>query len=301
LNNDEITVRPAADALKEVSPQLARCDARILLAHATVEESKELAQQFPEFTIVVTADGGDAPPAQPEMIEDTATRLIEVGHKGMYVIVVGFYDDPMQPIRFQRVALDARYADTPEMKQLMVTYQNQLEQLGWEGLGIRSVPHPRTKGDNKLAGQFAGSASCKECHPTAWGVWSKAKHAHATESLVKAVPPRQFDAECVSCHTTGWNPQEFFPYTGGFESLDKTPHLVGNGCENCHGPGAAHVAAENGKNRLRMEAERQNVKLTTAFAEEHLCIQCHDLDNSPDYIAKGFKEYWPKIEHKGKR
>ena len=43
------------------------------------------------------------------------------------------------------------------------------------------------------------------------------------------------------------------------------------------------------------------MKLTTAYAEEHLCIQCHDLDNSPEYISKGFKEYWPKIEHKGKR
>ncbi len=301
INNSEVETRPAAEALREVVPQLAECDIRVLLAHATVEETKELARQFPEFTLVVTADGADEPPAQPETIDGTPARLIEVGHKGMYVVVAGFFDDPQTPVRFQRVALDARYPNTPEMQQLMVTYQDQLQQLGWGGLGIRSVPHPRSKGDNELAGQFAGSASCKECHPTAWGVWSKTKHAHATESLVKAEPPRQFDAECVSCHVTGWNPQEYFPYAGGFDSLDKTPHLVGNGCENCHGPGAAHVAAENGRNVARRDDQRQAMKLTTASAEEHLCIQCHDLDNSPDYISKGFEEYWPKIEHKGKR
>jgi hypothetical protein len=301
VNNDEVAIQPAADALKAVLPELAKCDLRILLAHATIEESEALARQFPEFSLVVTADGADEPPPEPKTIEGTKSRLVEVGHKGMYVIVAGFYDDPKQPIRFQRVALDKRYPDSPEMKQLMVTYQDQLQQLGWEGLGLKSVAHSRARGGNKLAGQFVGSASCQECHPTAWGIWSKTKHAHATESLVNAVPPRQFDAECVSCHVTGWNPKEFFPYATGFESIDKTPHLVGNGCENCHGPGGAHVAAEKGRNRTRQEAEREAMKLTTAFAEENLCIQCHDLDNSPNYIQKGFKEYWPKIEHKGKR
>jgi len=169
--------------------------------------------------------------------------------------------------------------------------------------------HPKADKGDKLAGQFASAASCKECHPTAWGIWSKTKHAHATETLTKLDPPRQYDAECISCHSTGWNSGEFFPYATGFESLEKTPQLAGNSCENCHGPGAAHVAAEKGRNSAKKTAEREAIKLTVAFARENVCMKCHDHDNSPEFTEKDKEtgkdnfdvKYWPKIEHKGKR
>ncbi|MEX0675870.1 MAG: multiheme c-type cytochrome [Pirellulales bacterium] len=302
INNDEVSMQPAAEALKKVVGELAECDARILLAHATLAESKALARQFPEFDFVVTADGPDIPPAEPEKIEDTKTRLIEIAPKAMYVIVAGFYDDRERPVRFQRVALDSRYPDSPDMKSLMAKYQDQLQQLGWEGVGIKSVPHPRAQQGGELAGKFAGAASCQECHPTTFGIWSKTPHARATETLTRLDPPRQYDAECISCHSTGWNPQDYFPYTSGFDSLETTPLLAGNQCENCHGPAAAHIAAEKGRNRVRKEAEREALKLTAAFALENVCIKCHDHDNSPEFNAKTFEShYWPKVEHKGKR
>jgi len=304
VNNAEIEIQPAAEALKKVVGELKDCDVRILLAHATAAECIELAKQFPEFQLVVSGDDVDVPRAQPESIPGTKSRLVEVGHKGMYVFVVGFYDDPKQPVRFQRVALDSRFPDTPEMKALMATYQDQLEQLGWDGLGLKQVLHPKAQRGDNSAGQFLGAQSCKECHPTAWGIWSKTKHAHATESLTKSVPPRQYDAECISCHSTGWNPQEFFPFVGGFDSIEKTPHLVGNSCENCHGPGGAHVAAEKGRSLPKRDAEREAIKLTVATAKENVCTKCHDLDNSPNFIKDPTafdKIYWPKVEHKGKR
>jgi hypothetical protein len=302
INNAEVTIEPAAEALEKVLPELAGCDARVLLAHATVDETKELARKFPQFDVVVTSDGRDIPPLEPEAIGGTKARLIEIAPKAMYVIVAGFYDDPQQPVRYQRVALDSRYTDSPEMKKLMTAYQDQLRELGWKDLGLSSATHPKAREGNELAGKFAGAASCKECHPTAYGIWSKSPHAHATETLTKLDPPRQFDAECVSCHATGWNPQEYYPYLSGFESLEATPHLAGNQCENCHGPGAAHVAAENGRNRIRRDEEREALKLTAAFALENVCIKCHDHDNSPEFNEKSFEtHYWPKVEHKGKR
>jgi hypothetical protein len=218
--------------------------------------------------------------------------LIEVGHKGMSVIVLGFYDDPKQPVRYQRVTLDSRYPNSPEMKQMMVNYQAELEELGWKGLGLRPSQHPRATKGEKLSGQFVGGASCKECHEGACDVYDTSKHALATETLTKLDPPRQFDPECISCHATGWNPQEFFPYATGFESLEKTPHLVGNSCENCHGPGAAHVAAE--KDTANRDAQRELMKLTTASAKTDGCFKCHDIDNSPKF---DFDKYWPDIEH----
>ncbi len=302
INNDEVVITPADEALAGVVGELAGCDVRVLLAHATEEETRELAAKFPQFELVVTADGRDIPPLEPETIEGGKTRLIEISPKSMYVIVAGFYDDSRQPIRFQRVALDSRYSDSQTMKDLMATYQDQLRQLGWRDLGIKAVSHPRSKDGDKLAGHFAGAESCKECHPTAYGIWSKSKHAEATETLAKLNPPRQFDAECVSCHATGWNPQEYYPFLTGFDGLDTTPHLSGNQCENCHGPGAAHVAAENSRNRTKRDEERLALKLTAGMALENVCIKCHDHDNSPEFNEQSFEaHYWPKVQHKGKK
>ena len=302
VNNNEIVIEPAAAAIKAVMPEIEACDVKILLAHATTDEARALAKQFPMFDLVVEAGSADVPLEQPEKIVGTKARLIEVGHKAQYVIVAGFYDNPLS-VRFQRVALDSRFPDTLEMKQLMATYQAELQQLGWKELGVKSVPHPRAQKGDPLAGQFASAASCKECHPTAFGIWSKSKHAHATETLAKLNPPRQYDPECISCHATGWNPSEFFPYVGGFDSLEKTPRLAGNSCDNCHGPSAAHVAAEQGRNRAKREAERTALKLTVGFAQDNVCAKCHDHDNSPEFTKPGKfeKEYWPKVEHRGKK
>lgn len=299
INNPEIEFQPAAAAIEKVLPELAQCDLRILLVQGSLETSRELAKQFPQFNFVVTSGGADEPPGRLMTIEGAKTPLVEVGHKGMYCVVLGLYDDDArQPVRYQRVALDSRYKNTPEMKQLMRQYQEHLKDVGWAGLELRPVAHPRAHDGEALLGKFLGAASCKECHPTAWSKWQTTRHPHATETLTKLDPPRQFDAECISCHSTGWNPQDYFPYETGYESLKKTPHLVGNGCENCHGPGGAHVAAEKGKNRQKREDQRTAMRLTRATAAESVCAKCHDADNDPHF---DFEINWPKVEHKGKR
>jgi hypothetical protein len=306
VNNSEVEIEPADVALRAVMGELKGCDVRILLANATTDEAKALAKQFPTFDLVVEAGGADVPLEQPEKIAGTKARLIEVANKAQYVIVAGFYDDPKQPMRmrFQRVALDSRFGDSAEMKQFMTTYQQQLQALGWKDLGLKRVPHPRSKKGDKLAGQFASAASCKECHQAEWDIWSKSKHAQATESLAKLDPPRLYDPECISCHSTGWNPGEFSPYASGFDSLQKTPELAGNSCDNCHGPGAAHVAAEKGRNPSKRDAEREALKLTVAFARDNVCAKCHDHDNSPNFTGKDKQGrenfdtiYWPQVEH----
>jgi hypothetical protein len=294
VNNTELQMVPAKEALAGVVGQLAETDVKILLANATLAESRDLAAAFPQFDIVVSAGGADEPPAQAAKVEGSKALLIEVGHKAMYAIVLGFYDDPSRPVRYQRVALDSRFPDSPKMKDLMTTYQSQLEALGWSGLGLRPARHPQSRSDNPLAGQFVGGASCKECHAGPWDVYIKSNHAHATRTLVDLKPARQFDPECVSCHVTGWNPQEFFPYISGYDSLEHTPELAGQSCEDCHGPGAAHIAAERGSD-AKLQAEwRRLLHQDKATADEQSCRKCHDLDNSPDF---DFEKYWAEIEH----
>lgn len=299
VRNSNLEFKPAAAALAEVLPDLrkAKCDKLVLLAHATVQESTELAKRFPAFDFVVTSDGADEPPAQPTPIAGTKSQLIEVGHKGMYAVVLGLYDDAKTPLRYQRVPLDARFGESEEIKQVLVSYQEQLKEAGLSGLGIKPVPHPSGR-------KFAGSKACGECHTRAYATWENTPHAHATETLVKLSPQRHFDPECLSCHATGWEPQRYFPFASGFLGLKETPHLTANGCENCHGPGSNHAAKETAlqageidEDDAQIEFLRDKMRVTVAEAAKNGCVQCHDQDNSPEFK---FETYWPKVKHVGK-
>ena len=102
---------------------------------------------------------------------------------------------------------------------------------------------------------------------------------------------------CISCHVTGWEPQEYYPFATGYENEKKTPHLFGNGCENCHGGGAAHAAAENGALDVddeELERLRSQMHVTLQQAKKNTCVRCHDLDNSPEFE---FETYWPQVAH----
>jgi hypothetical protein len=307
-NLDFVQLVDPAVALKEVVPQLqaAGCDYYVLLSHASPDESQALAKAFPIFDFVLTAGGAEEPPAATAAIPESRARLVEVGHKGMYVAVVGIYEDGgKRTFRYQRVPLDSRFPDSPEMHQMMVTYQQELETIGLADLGLAGARHESGR-------EFVGTAKCAECHADAMAIWEITPHSHATETLVDRVkPPRHFDPECLSCHATGWNPQKYFPYSSGFLGLEKTPHMVANGCENCHGPGSSHVAAESGDEKVNEEEKlRRRAEMRLSLVENEgnkpgqtfgkvvqSCMQCHDLDNSPDF---DFQVYWPEVEHYGK-
>jgi len=304
-NNPDITWIEPVQALTALMPALTdeKCDLLVLLAHADPNEASALAKQFPQFQLVATTGGAEEPPDHARQIESSPAQLIEVGQKGMYAIVLGVYDDPQQPFRYQRVPLDHRFQDSPEMQAMLVAYQEELKGTGLDGLGITGVKNP--------AGEFVGSSVCADCHTEATAVFETTPHAHATDTLVHIEPPRHFDPECLSCHATGWNPQLYFPYASGFLGLEKTPQLIGNGCENCHGPGGAHAAAEGGEEEVsEEELERLRAALRLKVSENEgnmegqvfgnvvkMCMECHDLDNSPDF---DFQEYWPQVEHQGK-
>lgn len=306
-NSTDLTLLEPDAAIQEVLPQLRsqECDQLVLLAHAEPDEAEALARRFPEFKWVLAAHGAEVPPKGPKPIEGTKSYLIEVGHKGMYVAVVGLYKNGPTPFRYQRVPLDARFAEAPEIYHMQVEYQHRLEALGQEGLGLKRVLHTTGR-------KFAGSKSCADCHLAATEVYEKSTHAHAMETLIsKTNPPRQFDPECISCHVTGWHPQQYFPFESGFVGLQETPDLAGNGCENCHGPAAEHVAAENGEIEASdelLEKLRAQLRLEVVDNEGNMdgqvfgkvaqmCMECHDHDNSPEF---DFQKYWPKVKHEGK-
>ncbi len=305
INSDEIQFTPAKDAISTLLPRLQaeKCDHLILLAHASTAETNDLAKSFPQFDVVVTAGGAGEPTNEPLRVDGSPAQIIQVGTKGAYVGILAFYPGAQPAVRYERVELDARFEDSEAVLQQFAEYQRQLEDLGLAGLGLRPIPHPSKR-------QFAGHEVCGDCHTTAYEIFENSPHFHATDSIAHPTErsniPRIHDPECLSCHVTGWNPQEYFPYTSGYVGFEQSKALHTNGCENCHGPGAQHVAAENGDVDLsekEMEALRAEMRVKLEEEPEtkaltwNKCRDCHDQDNSPDF---DFATYWEEVKHYGK-
>ncbi len=312
---DLVTLSPE-EGIDQVLPELqaANCDELVLLVYGEVGEAKALSAKFPQFRWVVAGKGGDEPPKTPAPIAESGATLIEVGHKGMYSVVVGIYLQGEPKYRYQKVPMDHRFEDADEMQQLLVRYQNQLKLLVTAGKGLEPLtgnPMPLPE----EGGGFVGSEACADCHTDACEVFMASGHAHATDTLVNLDPPRHYDPECLSCHVTGWNPQAYAPYVTGYTSLEATPHLTMQGCENCHGPAKLHYDAEMGNvdaTEEEMEKYRAALRMKIVENEGNMegqvlgdtvknCLECHDLDNSPDF---DFQEYWNRdeepVKHSGK-
>ncbi len=279
---------------------------RILLSHGSLDESRELAERFPQFDVVVAAEGpGDPDPtAAPEKVGDTL--LLMVGRKGKYTGALGIYpNDADARVRFQLIPLErSAFDETDSMIRLMRNYQERLKD---EEIVLAEDPKLHPSG-----AFFVGSGKCGECHTTAFDIWAESGHAHALESLdprhqrlgyerLNGVE-RMFDPECLACHVTGWDPQEYFRYDTGFlnEEFAATEEqrqlhaiMAGSGCENCHGPGSRHIELIEAD---ELDLARQEVRVTLQQAKDTMCYKCHDTDNSPNF---DFDEYWPKVEHKG--
>ena len=303
-NPDELKIVDPAVALPPVlvAMKAEKPDLRVLLSYDKVAGSRKLAELFPDFDVVVSAGGADDPGDDQEVIGQTL--FIVSGMKGKYVNLIGFYPGEAVPVRFERVELDQdRFKRSPEMRKLMAEYQAQLKEQWLNPQSeIRSLTFPHESGF-----QFVGAKACAECHASAFKVWEDSNHAQATASLLKGRPEekgewidRTYDPECLACHATGWNATEAFPFVDGFIDVKTTPHLEGNQCENCHGPGSEHVGLETAWKKSggalsdALTASRKAVQVTKAQAEKKVCLKCHDFANSPHFK---FDEYWPQIEH----
>lgn len=305
----DVKTIPVDQGLSEIAGplQAEQCDHYVLLALTSLERCRELAEDYPWFDVVVSGGVDGEPTKEPEILRgddgNPVTRIIQTGYKGMYVGVVGFFDDPENPIRYQRVPLDSRFEDSEEIKARFLSYQRQMEALRLDGLDVRPVTHPSGR-------EFVGSEACADCHDSAFDIWQDGidgnggPHYRATADLTdpgeRTWVQRHHDPECLSCHVTGWNPQSFYPYESGYLTLDDSL-LHGNGCENCHGPGSHHVDAENGDLDVDETTRMGYVKemiVTLEQARNKLCFECHDIDNSPDFHEDGaFEAYWEQIEH----
>lgn len=280
---DLLTVSAPKEALAKVAEELQNSsDWQVLMVQGPADLAKSLAKDFPQFDVVVATSVFEDPTAEAEKANDGKTLIVNVGKKGKYNGVVGFFPGTDQPIRYQRVTLGSRYdragAGEPVRKLIDEDYQAELK----AAKVVENFPR-RSHLSATPGATFVGAGACKNCHPATYAKWLTSRHSHAYEPLTNPKRNREFDAECITCHTTG------FEYESGWVSAEKTPYLKGNQCENCHGPGSLHSADPdnaNFKKAMALKAEQADKNM--------LCIRCHDADNSPKFA---FSTFWPQIMH----
>lgn len=126
-------------------------------------------------------------------------------------------------------------------------------------------------------GAFVGSAACVECHEAEHAQWAATPHARAMDTLRAEAtladhPGADADVACVQCHTSptrsGPSPAELSGYR-----VDESV-----GCESCHGPGEAHVAAGGGLDNIQRLGESCPVCVL-----ESICTSCHTAQWDPEW------------------
>ena len=168
-------------------------------------------------------------------------------------------------VRIEQVPLTDEIASDPDLSAALKSYYSRLQAMNAE----KGDP-ARCKPQAKLP-TFVGTAKCAECHEEAYDFWKKTKHADAWETLVK--DNKQYDLTCVGCHVVGYQKP------GGFCRIKDVSGFEDVGCENCHGPGSAHVE----------DSEPESIVLKST---EATCAgECHvpehsDAFNYPTYLRK---------------
>jgi hypothetical protein len=318
----------AADPKK---PQL-----NVLLYQGTAEAAKKLAEDWPQFRVILCQSDDPEPPQFPEAVAGPKhpagqkTLVIQVGHKGRYVGLLGvFRVGAGFDLKYQLVPLGEEYI-TPGSEEaarksnpILTLFDNYAEQVRDRNfLGkVVKTPHPAQIQEPKLNLSYVGSEKCQGCHAAQYVKWKDTSHSHALdalENIAKRPGLRHYDAECVQCHVVGMH------YNTGYENQKTTPHLAHVGCESCHGPGSGHAADPRSPRLLALQSpwktepgdrlpdiatikkiaalpavERGQVALKPneqlVFNRvSSMCAKCHDHENDPNF---DLFTYWPKVYH----
>ncbi len=261
---DYVNVYDPVTALEPLVKQLQnKVNLIVLLSHASLEESIEIAKYYPEIGLIITGHNIDEPEDSITYINNTL--IISSGRGGKYIGVVRYSinNKVVERKSVEIVPLDHTYKDSQEMVSLLREYQQILKN---EDLLSKALLAPPSNGLS-----YVGSPACGMCHKIVYEHWCKTSHGTAYSTLVNV--GHQYDPECIKCHTTGYG------YTSGFLNYEKDQNLINVGCESCHMAGSGHLKDVN------------NAYRSTSGGN---CETCHDSEHSPRFQLN---EYWRKIKH----
>ncbi|MHB9026062.1 MAG: ammonia-forming cytochrome c nitrite reductase subunit c552 [Armatimonadota bacterium] len=109
-------------------------------------------------------------------------------------------------------------------------------------------------GFRQVGATYMGTQRCRNCHATIADQYEE-------QDMGDAETHMEGDS-CNNCHSTGYG-------KGGYDLANPDTHFLKDeiGCEECHGPGSKHVAAET-------IAERK-AQITRTPPAEQVCWGCH--------------------------
>lgn len=260
-------------ALKATLPEARKkADLVVVLFSGMREPARDMVRDVSGVDVMVVGMEG-AVDEQVEKIGNTAVvQSAERGRSGSALgITLGAGNKPTA-YSIRTVPLDSKLADDPDMAKYVQEYRDLQVKSSREALATQ----------RSTVRIWAGSAACANCHAPEYDQWKTTKHAHAMETLEAADngQPAQ-RADCVKCHTVG------FGQPDGYLIAKPRWELRGVGCEMCHGPAAAHVAA-------RMNNTPDPSRMVVKPAKDR-CIACHNADNSPNF---DYDKYLARVVHK---
>jgi Cytochrome c554 and c-prime len=129
--------------------------------------------------------------------------------------------------RYQVVEVRARNGTDAKVEGRMKSYYRRVNDHNRTALADRKPP-PVAEGQSR----YVGVEVCATCHEEAKNVWDKTAHARAYSTL--STQFKEFNLDCVSCHVTGYEKP-------GGSTVTMNASLRDVQCEECHGPGQAHV------------------------------------------------------------
>ncbi len=296
-----------------------------------------VAPAYKDFGVIV-CQSEEAEPHQAEMVNNDKTMILRIGHRGQNVGVVGVFKNPRGgfTLKYQHVTITPEFETPPGQEKANLAlaeldrYAKEVKSRGYLTKNRREK-HPLQVSNPDA--KYVGSAICANCHKAGDdntdAVWTASKHAaayNALEHIATKPTGRQFDGECIRCHTVGYD------YNSGFVDAVQSPQLMNVGCENCHGPGSLHSAAEvnnalaapakkafaaqmspwreTGKETMpdaaalkaymeERDAAKRNLIIPPAQqtymnSVDRTCQNCHNVENDPHFK---FEAFWPKIAH----
>ncbi len=241
----------------------------IAVVHATRETVRRVADALPEIDVVVAALGTGSPDETAE--SRGGTVLLHPGEKGRHVVdlVVARRGGRTEVVSQRALLVESSLPPDESVHGVVESYRERLRDADVIARLAGTLPRPGSG--------YAGSETCKTCHPQAYQIWKKSKHSHGVESLL----PRngQHDPDCLKCHAVGWYNDEAAGFATGYMG-EPTGRLAYVGCESCHGPARDHT-----KNPLASKP-----------VKDVDCRKCHDAENSPLFDRE---VYWneKKVKH----
>jgi hypothetical protein len=266
-------VKDPWEMAEAVVPEVrAQCDLLILLAHMDQFDLEMKLPDFPEFDLVIRGHNArNAQSTEPVYVGSVPVYLATAQGQNVGNLKLSLDPDMSVVDTNNKVYfLGADVADDAKVAGMLDEFDE--ENRKQQKILFAKEQLKAAKSSSEAAEIYLGVGSCMTCHPDAFEVYVRTRHARAYHTLSAQFVHR--DENCVGCHVTGYGERGGF---SGIRRLGAQIDLIDVQCEACHGPGTDHN---------RDGSYRRNAADS--------CVKCHTEDQDPDF---DYEEAWEKIVH----